>query len=51
MLRFDAMRGEFGSGDVDELVKLGMATAAEQRAYVVERTRPNGTNWVSPSLT
>ena len=43
MLRFDAMRGEFGAGDVDELVKLGMAMAAEQRAYVVERTRPNGT--------
>ena len=43
MLRFDAMRGEFGPGDIDELVKLGMAMAAEQRAYVVERTRPNGT--------
>jgi diguanylate cyclase (GGDEF)-like protein len=43
IFRFNAQRGEYGLGDVEEHVRLRMALAAEQRAHVVERTRPNGT--------
>ncbi len=43
IFRFNAKRGEYGPGDVEEHVRLRMALAREQRAHVFERTRPNGT--------
>jgi diguanylate cyclase (GGDEF)-like protein len=43
IFRFNAKRGEYGPGDVEEHVRLRLALAREQRAHVFERTRPNGT--------
>jgi len=43
MFRFNASRGEYGPGDVEEHVRHRMALARERRAHVFERTRPNGT--------
>ncbi len=43
IFRFNATRGEYGPGDAEGHVKFRMALAAEQRAHVFERTRPNGT--------
>lgn len=43
IFRFNAGRGEYGPGDVEEHVRLRLALAREQRAHVFERTRPNGT--------
>jgi diguanylate cyclase (GGDEF)-like protein len=43
MFRFNAMRGEYGPGDVEEQVRHRMDLAREKRAHVFERTRPNGT--------
>jgi diguanylate cyclase (GGDEF)-like protein len=40
--RFNAMRGEYGEGDIEAHVKLRMDLAKQQRAHVFERTRPNG---------
>ncbi|HZP19804.1 MAG TPA: diguanylate cyclase [Bauldia sp.] len=41
--RFNAMRGEYGPGNVEEQVRLRMDLARQRRAHVFERTRPNGT--------
>jgi diguanylate cyclase (GGDEF)-like protein len=43
IFRFNASRGEYGPGDTEEHVRHRIALAREQRAHVVERTRPNGT--------
>jgi diguanylate cyclase (GGDEF)-like protein len=41
--RFNAARGEYGPGDVDEHVRTRMALASERKAHIFERARPNGT--------
>ena len=43
LLRFNAERGEFGQGDVEELVAAQMAQAEVKTPQVFERRRPNGT--------
>lgn len=43
LFRFNAMRGEYGPGDVEEHVARRMALVRERKAHVFERTRPNGT--------
>jgi diguanylate cyclase (GGDEF)-like protein len=43
MFRFNAERGEYGPGDVEEQVARRMALARERKPHVYERTRPNGT--------
>jgi len=43
IFRYNARRGEYGPGDVEEHVKLRMDLARQQSAHVFERTRPNGT--------
>ena len=40
--RFNAERGEYGPGDVDERVRMLVARAREAKAHVFERARPNG---------
>ncbi len=41
--RLNAVRGEYGPGDPEALVKVRMDLARQQKAHVFERTRPNGT--------
>lgn len=41
--RFNAVRGEYGPGDIEEHVKERMELAAKREPHVFERTRPNGT--------
>ena len=43
LFRFNARRGEYGPGDVEEHVRRRMARVLEQRAHEYERPRPNGT--------
>jgi diguanylate cyclase (GGDEF)-like protein len=43
LFRFNAARGEYGPGDVEEQVARRMQLARERKAHVFERTRPNGT--------
>ncbi len=43
IFRFNASRGEYGPGDIEEHVRHRMDLVREQRAHVFERTRPNGT--------
>jgi diguanylate cyclase (GGDEF)-like protein len=43
IFRFNAERGEYGPGDVEELVRERMERVARREAHVFERTRPNGT--------
>jgi diguanylate cyclase (GGDEF)-like protein len=43
LYRFNAERGEYGPGDIDEQVKRRLELALEGKAHVFERTRPNGT--------
>ncbi|MGE0500612.1 MAG: diguanylate cyclase [Rhizobiaceae bacterium] len=43
LFRFNAARGEYGPGDVDEHVTRRMALARECKPHHYERTRPNGT--------
>jgi diguanylate cyclase (GGDEF)-like protein len=43
MFMFNAQRGEYGPGDVNDLVKARMDLVATRRAHVFERKRPNGT--------
>jgi diguanylate cyclase (GGDEF)-like protein len=43
IFRFNAERGEYGPGDVEEHVKNRIALVMERRAHIFERTRPNGT--------
>ncbi len=40
--RFNAERGEYGDGDVEEMVAERMALAAKREAHCFERTRPDG---------
>ena len=43
IFRFNATRGEYGPGDVEQHVKDRMQLAARREEHVFERTRPNGT--------
>ena len=43
ILRFNAMRGEYGPGDVEEHVATKLALIVNQRSYRFERGRPDGT--------
>jgi diguanylate cyclase (GGDEF)-like protein len=43
ILRFNALRGEFGPGDVEEQVASKLALAKDRTYYHFERERPNGT--------
>jgi PAS domain-containing protein len=43
IFRFNAIRGEYGPGDIEAHVKERMRLAALREAHVFERTRPNGT--------
>jgi diguanylate cyclase (GGDEF)-like protein len=40
---FNAARGEYGPGDVEDHVRIRMDLVAKKRAHVFERKRPNGT--------
>jgi len=42
LLRFNALRGEYGPGDPEEIVAAAVARAREMKPHVFERTRPNG---------
>lgn len=43
IVRYNAERGSFGPGDIDELVKARMSHARTQKRFVEERVRPDGT--------
>ncbi len=43
LFRFNACRGEYGPGDVEEQVARRMGLVRERKAHHYERTRPNGT--------
>jgi diguanylate cyclase (GGDEF)-like protein len=43
LYRFNASRGEYGSGDVEEQVKSRLEMARKGEPYIYERRRPNGT--------
>ena len=43
LIRYNALRGEYGEGDVEEFVQTRMALAREHREHSFERVRPNGT--------
>jgi diguanylate cyclase (GGDEF)-like protein len=43
IFRFNAERGEYGPGDIDELVEARMELVRKRVVHVFERTRPNGT--------
>ncbi|MDX2201932.1 MAG: diguanylate cyclase [Hyphomicrobiaceae bacterium] len=43
LFRFNAQRGEYGPGDVEEHVRVRLERARTALPHVVERTRPNGT--------
>ena len=43
IFRFNAIRGEYGPGDIEEHVRERMRLAARREPHVFERTRPNGT--------
>ena len=42
-IRFNAERGEYGPGNVEQQVKERVETALEFKSHVLERQRPNGT--------
>jgi len=42
IFRFNAERGEYGSGKIDEMVAARMAMAKEMRPHMFERVRPDG---------
>jgi diguanylate cyclase (GGDEF)-like protein len=42
LFRFNARRGEYGAGSVEEIVSRKMALARERKPHAYERTRPNG---------
>jgi PAS domain S-box-containing protein len=42
IVRYQAEKGEFGPGDVEEIVRQKVAIAAQFRPHRFERTRPNG---------
>ena len=43
LFRFNALRGEYGPGNLEEQMARRMALVRERKAHVYERTRPNGT--------
>src|SRR5262249_14682442 len=43
LFRFNAERGEYGPGSVEQQMAERMALVGEHRAHEFERTRPNGT--------
>lgn len=43
LLRFNALRGEYGPGDTEEQVAAKLALAKDQTTYHFERMRPDGT--------
>ncbi len=43
LFRFNARRGEYGPGDIEEHVRQRLARVKEQRAHQYERRRPDGT--------
>jgi diguanylate cyclase (GGDEF)-like protein/PAS domain S-box-containing protein len=43
LLRYNAQRGEYGPGDIDELVASGVDRARRFEAHKFERVRPDGT--------
>jgi diguanylate cyclase (GGDEF)-like protein len=43
LFRFNAERGEYGPGDIDDHVRQRMDRARQKLPHVFERTRPNGT--------
>ncbi len=43
IFRFNALRGEYGPGDIEAHVQERMRLAALRQPHVFERTRPNGT--------
>jgi diguanylate cyclase (GGDEF)-like protein len=43
ILRFNAERGEYGPGNVEEQVSAKLALAKDRQTYQFERERPNGT--------
>jgi diguanylate cyclase (GGDEF)-like protein len=43
LFRFNAQRGEYGPGDIEEQVARRVALLKDRKAHVYERTRPNGT--------
>ncbi len=42
VFRFNAMRGEYGKGDVEQMVQHRLELARQKKPHVYERTRPNG---------
>lgn len=42
LIRFNAIRGEYGPGDIDDLVRRRLALTMHAEARSFERTRPNG---------
>lgn len=42
LIRFNAMRGEYGPGDPEALTEAAVARARKMEAHVFERTRPSG---------
>ncbi|MFK5977929.1 MAG: PAS-domain containing protein [Rhizobiaceae bacterium] len=43
MFRYNAERGEYGEGEVEELVSHRMELAEQKKAHTYDRKRPNGT--------
>jgi len=43
LIRFNARRGEYGPGDVEQQVAERMALARDRKTYEFQRERPNGT--------
>jgi diguanylate cyclase (GGDEF)-like protein/PAS domain S-box-containing protein len=43
LLRFNALRGDYGPGDPEEITARGIERAKKMEPHVFERTRPNGT--------
>jgi diguanylate cyclase (GGDEF)-like protein len=43
LFRFNAVRGEYGPGDIEEQVARRLALVRKRTPHVFERTRPNGT--------
>lgn len=44
LFRFNAMRGEYGDGDVEEFVREKLALARRAEPHIYERQRPNGSH-------
>jgi diguanylate cyclase (GGDEF)-like protein/PAS domain S-box-containing protein len=42
LLRYNAERGEYGEGDIDELINSRLELASRHEAHTYERQRPNG---------